>query len=541
VAKTQRQAAQREFARRRVAVREEIPQLGVHAISVPASEAADVMRSLMDTGLFTYAEPEGFVTATAIPNDPDFSSQWHLGAISAAAAWNITTGVASVPIAMIDSGVDPTHPDIASKLIPGWNFVASSSNTADNTGHGTATAGTAAAASNNGLGVTGVAWLNPIMPLVVIDATGSGPYSNVASAITYAADHGARIINISLAGTTPSSTLQSAVNYAWSKGAVIFAAAGNSSSTSPVYPAACDNVVAISATEPGDTLASFSDYGSWIDLSAPGDNILTTTNGGGYGSWYGTSFSSPIVAATAALALSVNPNLSAQGLVNLMEQNSDDIGAAGYDTSFGWGRVNAYKVAVAASASKSADTIAPTVAISSPASGSTVSGTVTITGSATDNVGVTRVELWIDNLLNSTCSSTAFSCSWNTAAADAGSHTVTVKAYDAAGNAGSASESLVVPAPPALSTAPLTVQIAKPLSGSSVTGNTAVTASASDSVKITQICFFVDGVLKATDGASPASYNWNTKKVSNGSHTLTVKAWDVAGNTALASIVVNVQ
>jgi subtilisin family serine protease len=520
---------------------QEIPQLGVHAISVPASEAAAVMRSLTDSGLFTYAEPEGYVRALAIPNDPYYSSQWHLGTINAAAAWNITTGSTSVPIAMIDSGVDSTHPDIAPKLIPGWNFVASSNNTADDLGHGTATAGTAAAASNNALGVTGVAWLNPIMPLVVIDSTGSGNYSNLASAITYAADHGARIINISLGGTTPSSTLQSAVNYAWNKGAVIFAAAGNSATSSPEYPAACDNVVAVSATEPGDTLASFSDYGSWIDLSAPGDNILTTMNGGGYGSWYGTSFSSPIAAATAALALSINPNLSAQGLVNLMEQNSDDIGPAGYDTSFGWGRVNAYKVAAAAAASISADTIPPTVSIASPASGSTVSGTATVTGSATDNVGVTRVELWIDNVLNSTCPSTAFSCSWNTAAAAAGSHTVTIKAYDAAGNVGSASESLVVATAIVPSTAPPTVQIVNPVSGSTVSGMVQVSASASDPVGVTQISFFVDGVLKSSDLSSPWTYNWNTKKASNGSHTLTVQAWDKAGNTASTSVVVTVR
>ena len=122
-----------------------------------------------------------------MPNNPDFTSQWHLAAINAGAAWNIKTGAAAVPIAMIDSGVDPTHPDMASKLISGWNFVASSNNTADVEGHGTATAGTASAASNNGLEVTCVAWLNPIMPLVVLDATGSGIYSNVASAITYAA------------------------------------------------------------------------------------------------------------------------------------------------------------------------------------------------------------------------------------------------------------------------------------------------------------------------------------------------------------------
>src|SRR5205085_11926954 len=147
-------------------------------------------------------------------------------------------------------------------------------------------------------------------------------YSDIASAITYAADHGVRIINASMAGSTASSTLQSAVDYAWSKGTVLFASAGNNSSSAPMYPAACNNVLAISATEPTDTLASFSNYGSWIKLSAPGDNILTTNDGGGYGAWWGTSFSSPIAAAVGALALSANPSLTASQLVTLLEQNS---------------------------------------------------------------------------------------------------------------------------------------------------------------------------------------------------------------------------
>jgi subtilisin family serine protease len=131
------------------------------------------------------------------------------------------------------------------------------------------------------------------MPLVVTSAGCFAYYSDMASAINYAVDHGVRIINMSITGSTGSSTLQSAVDYAWSKGAVIFAAAGNSGSTSPTYPAACNHVLAISATEPTDTLASFSNHGSWIKLSAPGDIILTTQMGGGYGNWWGTSMASP--------------------------------------------------------------------------------------------------------------------------------------------------------------------------------------------------------------------------------------------------------
>jgi thermitase len=218
---------------------------------------------------------------TATPNDPDYPSAWHLTQISAPSAWDTTTGSPKVTVAVIDSGADSTHPDLGPKLVPGWSFLSGTSNTSDTMGHGTATAGTVGAASNNGTGVASIAWQNPIMPLVVVDSTGYASYSNMASAITYAADHGARIVNMSLAGSGASSTLQSAVTYAWGKGTVVFASAGNYSTSTPYYPAACDYVLAISSTNSLDQLSSFSNYGSWIDLAAPGEGIWTTSSGGG--------------------------------------------------------------------------------------------------------------------------------------------------------------------------------------------------------------------------------------------------------------------
>jgi len=532
-------AARKAFSDHGAKVSSYISQLGVYVLSVPEPELQNAMRKLNETGLFTYTETDGVARGGgSVPNDPDLPLQWHLTTINAAAAWSITTGNASVPIAMVDSGVDTTHPDLASKLIPGWSFLLNSSNTADVLGHGTATAGTTAAATNNGVGIAGVGWNNPIMPLVVLDSSDYATYSNIASAIAFAADHGVRIINVSIGGSTSSSTLQSAVTYAWNKGAVVFAAAMNFATSAPYYPAACEYAVAVSATEPNDTLASFSDFGAWIDLSAPGDNIYTTDSAGGYQYWYGTSFSAPIAAAVGALALSINPALSAQSLVTLLEQNSDDIGPAGYDTSFGWGRINAYKAALAASASLSSDTTPPSVSIATPAAGATVSGVVAIAGTATDNVGVVSVQLWIDGALNSTCASVAFSCSWNSAAYAAGNHTVKVEAFDAAGNMGSASETLAVASSTPPDTTPPTVNITNPLAGATVSGSVAVKVAASDNVGVTQVSVSIDGVLKATLTSAPYTYSWNTKKYASGSHTIGAKAWDAAGNTATASITV---
>jgi thermitase len=511
-----------------------ITPLNVHVVRVPTQALDRVQKALENSGLFTFVERDRIAQVTATPNDPDYPSAWHLTQISAPSAWDTTTGSPNITVAVIDSGADSTHPDLGPKLVQGWSFLTGTSNTSDTMGHGTATAGTVGAASNNGTGVASIAWQNPIMPLVVVDSTGYASYSNMASAITYAADHGARIVNMSLAGSGASSTLQSAVTYAWGKGTVVFASAGNYSTSTPYYPAACDYVLAISSTNSLDQLSSFSNYGSWIDLAAPGEGIWTTSSGGGYDAWSGTSFSSPIAAAVGALALSLNPSLSASALVSLLEQNTDDIGTPGFDTSFGWGRVNAYKVALAAKGLVG-DTTPPTVSISSPVTGATVTGTLTVSGLATDNVGVVKVELWVDGTLNTSTTSPSYALNWNSASIPNAGHTLTVKAYDVAGNVGQASVGVTVANIVVPDTQPPTVAITNPVNGAHVSGNVKINVSASDNVAVSQVSIYVDGVLKYTGTASPYTYAWNTQKVAKGNHVITANAWDAAGNLGSAS------
>ena len=512
-----------------------IPQIGHYVLQIPEARVDRAIQSLLETGLFTFVERDGIAFAECVPNDAYFASQWHLATIQAPSAWDSSVGSAAQPIAIVDSGIDATHPDLASRIMAGWSFLSGNTDTHDQMGHGSAVAGTVAAATNNLTGVAGVTWANPIMPLVVVDPTGYASYSNIASAITYAADHGARIINISLIGTSPSSALQSAVNYAWNKGSVVFAAAGNSGSSTLNYPAACDNVVAVSATEATDTLASFSNYGSWIDLSAPGNNILTTTNGGGYGSWWGTSFASPIAAGVGALALAARPSLSASALVSLLEKNSDDLGVAGFDPSFGWGRVNAYKAVSAALAAPVNPP--PSVAISAPTAGSTVSGTATVSGSASGSLGISSVKFYSDGVLVSSTASASFAFGWN-AGTVAGTHTLSVAAQDPAGNTGTASLTVTVapPPPPVNDTTPPTVQITSP-AGGVVTGkgNINVSAAAQDNVRVTQVCIYMDGTQSYCGLAAPYAFQWNPKKVSSGTHLITAKAWDAAGNVGVAA------
>jgi subtilisin family serine protease len=320
-----------------------VDPLGIAVITVPEDAADAIAAELQQSGLFNYVERDYFAHGAGAPNDPSFKTQWHLAAIRAADAWNISVGTPGAPIAIIDSGVDANHPDLAGRIAPGWSFLSNSADTSDMLGHGTAVTGTAAAATNNGIGVAGVSWSNPIMPLVVLDRNDSAAYSDIARAIVYAADRGVRVINVSVSGAQPSATLQNAIDYAWNKGAIVFAAAGNAGNMSLSYPAACNHAVAVAATDSSDAHASFSNYGPWITLSAPGKDILTTTRGGGYAQWYGTSFASPIAAGVAALVLSIQPSMANAALISLLEQSADDLGAPGFDAQYGWGRINAYR------------------------------------------------------------------------------------------------------------------------------------------------------------------------------------------------------
>jgi len=328
---------------------------------------------------------------------------------------------------------------LAGRVLAGYDFANNDADPADDNGHGTAVAGVAAAKGNDGVGTAGAAWNVAILPVKTMNASGSGSYSAIANGITYSADRGAKIINLSLGGTSSSSTLQSAVSYAWNKGSVLIAAAGNNGTSTTVYPAAYPNVVAVSATTSSDTLASFSSYGSFVDLSAPGLDITAPWIGSGYVTISGTSFSSPLTAGVAALALSRNPSLSNAQIASLLTANTDDLGAVGYDTFFGSGRLNAAKVVAAAA--PVADTAAPVTAVTSPANGSSIASarSVNVTVASSDNIGVTKAELYINGRLVFTSTAGNFTYKWSTSKLARGTYQLQSRAYDAAGNVGSSS------------------------------------------------------------------------------------------------------
>lgn len=417
-----------------------IPAIGVRIIEVPAAAAAQLLAALQQNKDVDYAEPDYTAEAVGTANDPYYTqgSEWHLAKIQAPAAWDTTTGDSNIIVAVVDSGVRASHPDLAGKVLAGYDFVANDNDPTDENGHGTAVSGTIAPASNNLLGVAGVAWGNPILPVRVLDANGSGTYSAISNGIIYAADHGAKIINMSLGGTSSSSTLQDAVNYAWNKKCVLIAAAGNNGNDITFYPAACNNVVSVSATDPTDVRPTWSNYGSYVDVSAPGVDILTLYGADQYAAWSGTSFSSPVTSGVVALMASANPALSNTQLVDLLLKNSDDIGTVGYDIYYGNGRVNANRAVAAAKALVvTIDTIAPLASITSPTDGSVVrSPSQRIDATGTDNVAVTRLEVYVDGKLLGSSTTSPASFNWNTRRVAAGSHKIQAFAYDAAGNVG---------------------------------------------------------------------------------------------------------
>jgi subtilisin family serine protease len=515
-----------------------LANVDVDIVRVPAGSERDVVAKLKGSKHVRFAEVDQLMPAAATVNDPSYPNEWHLPQISAPTAWNYTMG-SGVTIAILDTGVDGTHPDLAPNMVAGYNFYDGNTNTADVNGHGTAVAGAAAAAANNGIGVAGVAGAAKIMPLRVADPSAYAMWSTTAQAINYAADHGARIVNLSYQGAAASSTIQSAASYLRSKGGVLFVAAGNTGALDSTTPTNLMEVV--SATDTGDTFATFSTYGPFVTISAPGNNILTTAMGGGYQYWWGTSLATPVAAGTAALIVAKRPDFTAAQIDSTLQQSATDLGAAGRDNYFGFGRVNAGAAVTLAANGVPSDTTPPSVSIASPTGGS-VTGTTTVTVNASDNVGVARVELRVNGSLLGTDTTAPYTFSWNTTALSNGSATLVAAAYDAAGNsASSASVTVNVSNAPPPDTTPPTVAITAPASGATVTGQSTITASASDNVGVTRVDFMINGSTVATMNAAPYQYGWATTQYTNGPVSLTATAYDAAGNnTTSAAVSVNV-
>ena len=214
------------FKTRGFTVKDEIKQIKVKIVSVPEEAEDEIIAALLHRPEIDFAERNAILIPSFVPNDPYYSNSWHHPQINNPLAWDIVNG-SGLTIAIADTGVDPSHPDLASNLVPGWNFYDNNSNTSDVYGHGTKVAGTQAAIGNNGIAVVGVNWNAKIMPLRVSDASGYAYFSTISSAITYAADRGVKTVNVSFGGVCGSSAISSAANYIYKKGGIVVVGAGN--------------------------------------------------------------------------------------------------------------------------------------------------------------------------------------------------------------------------------------------------------------------------------------------------------------------------
>jgi subtilisin family serine protease len=311
-----------------------IADLAVRELRVAPGETASALRKLNGDPRVAFAEPDLTLTAQRAPNDYWWPSEWAPPRVNAPGAWDLTVGSPNTVIAVLDSGVDFSQPDLQGSFVAGRDLVNSDDNPSDDFGHGTQVAGVAAARSDNGVGVASYCWRCSIMPVKVLGANGAGSVSNIAAGITWASDHGARVINLSLGTTTSSSTLAAAAQYAHDRGAVLVAAAGNSSSTAQTYPAALPTVIGVAGTDSLDRLTGTSNYGSWVKVAAPGCNF-TTGLGSWYGTFCGTSSASPVVAGIAGLAFSLVPGATNAEVERAIESSAVPTGFVQY------GRVDA--------------------------------------------------------------------------------------------------------------------------------------------------------------------------------------------------------
>lgn len=472
-----------------------------------------------------------------VPTDPYFGSQWHLNKVRAPEAWDSATGV-GVTVAMLDTGVDCTHPDLVAVCVPGWNFVNNNSNTADDVGHGTLTAGVVAASLDNAIGVAGIAGRAKIMPLKIGSSTGFY-YSDVASGLTYAADRGVRVANMSIYGALGSSAILNAAQYMKSKGGLVITSAGNNA-TDPGW-ADSPYIIAVSATDQNDALAGWSNFGRYISMTAPGVGIWTTSVGAGYSAPSGTSVASPVVAGVVALMMAANSNLSNLDVERLLYSTAVDLGASGRDSQFGYGRVDAGAGVLAAlRATTTVDTTRPVAVIAAPLDGSTVSGLVPVQVSATDNVGVVKVQLYANGSLIASDTTTPYAFTFDSTRFPNGISNLSALAYDAAGNVGaSAAVSVNVNNLAAVpdTTAP-TVSLGNPREGDVVRGKVTVSVAGTDNsgAVALRLSLFINGQKRAEGLGGTLNYNWNTTKESSKSFIVRVTAQDAAGNLTAKSV-----
>lgn len=492
-----------------------LSQIGTVSVEVPEQVANLVAERLRQRTDVESVRVVSRRTPTYVPNDEHYpDTAGYLAAVAAPDAWDVRRADPGVHIAVVDTGVDTDHPDLDGRVTASHNAWDGGTDVSDEQGHGTFVAGVAAATGDNGIGIAGASMGASVLAVKVADPSGNLWTDVEAEGIIWAADNGADVINLSLGGATPDDVESDAIDYAVSKGVVVVAAAGNDGTTAKSYPAAYPGVIAVGATDGAGNRASFSQYGSWVTLAAPGVGITSTAPAAGsepsdadYATGSGTSFSAPLVAAEVALVKSQRPDLAAADIATAITRSAHGYAGLG----LGAGQVD-FRRAL--------DAVPPTTvpALTSPAAGASVAGVVALTAAST----APKVRFLVDGeQLGSLVAPVegAARASWSTWGLANGSHSISVAdcstddLCNAPGEATSVTLSNAAP------------KITAPKSGATVSGSTTFNATAPGGA----VAFYVDGVRKGIDTTSPYSLTYAVSALKDGTHTLKVVSCSTSG------------
>ena len=471
-------------------------------------------RKLMSTGAVRFAEPDAIIPHAVTPNDTDYSSQWHHTTINSPLAWDHTTGsdgLDTVKVCVLDTGVDSDHPDLVGNLVlPGYNAeLEVVGNIEDAHGHGTGTSGVVGAVGNNNVGVSGMAWDMNIIPVQInISDTNSNAYlSTMARGITWCADQGGKVANLSYGGAQYT-TIDTAAQYLRDAGGLLVMAAGNSgayhdSATFPDYT----SFVIVGATDQSDTKTSWSEYGPYVDVTAPGLSIGTTYLNGGYINYSGTSFSSPMTAGLAALIYTINPNFTPAEVESFIFSTAVDLGIVGDDDTYGHGRIDAGAAIVAAVDSFGTPNIPPVAVADSNTTSGYAPLSVAFNGSASSDEDGTIVSyLWNFGDGNTASGVTAI----HTYATD-GAFTATLTVTDN-GAVQTTSSPITIVVNPVPNISPVAV------------------ATADTTIGTAPLAVTFDGSTSTDEDGTIASYLWNFGDGNTANGVTAIHTYDTAGS-----------
>lgn len=505
----------------------DIKSLRAKVIKLPKAARQQAIEALRADPRVEFVEPNVVGEGTALPNDAQYSgSSAALYTSMLDILWDKNTGSSNMVIAILDSGVNASHEDLAGKVTTGYDFVNKDANPADDFGHGTKVAGVAAANSNNSVGITGACWNCKVMPVKVIDANNATNAVLVADGIRYAVDNGAKVINLSLSGAGDASIVDTALAYAASKNVMVVSSAGNNSSGGLYWPSKYANNIGVAAAHPDDSLLlQSSNFGPHIELAVVGGGSAPTKEGG-YTTFINTSYAAPVVSGAMAILKSAFPNATLAQLTNAVVSTAD-LCCGG---KIGGGRLNAIKAYNVLAGTQGQDTVKPTVEMLSPLASANASGIMPVTAVADDNVAVAHVQVRLDNTVQYVDSTVPYSYTYDTTIFTKGPHTLTMTAVDTAGNSTSTSRTINIDNDNPDTSKPTVSFGAVPAAGATIKDTVPITATASDTSGIAHVRLLHGTRQISTDIAAPYAFNLNTTKLPQGIQTLILRATDRNGN-----------